>query len=62
MAPANTGLLLVAVATNGAVSVKVTEAVVWQPLASVMVTVNVPAFRLIAVAVVCAGVLFHEYV
>jgi hypothetical protein len=40
----------------------VTFAVEGQAFASVTVTVYVPAANAVAVAVVCAGVVFHEYV
>ena len=40
----------------------VTVAVCIQPLASVTVTVYVPALSPVAVGVVCTGVVFHEYV
>ncbi len=40
----------------------VTLAVFVQPLASFTVTVYVPAQRPVALAVVCTGVVFHEYV
>ena len=40
----------------------VVVAVVVHPLASVTVTVYVPAVKPVAVCVVCTGVVFHEYV
>ena len=39
----------------------VLDAVVVQPLLSVTVTIYVPAAKVVAVAVVCAGDEFHEY-
>ena len=41
-------------------SVMVTFAVCVQLIASVTVTVNVPADKLLAVADVCVGVVFHK--
>ncbi len=43
-------------------AVKVVEQVVVQPLLSVTVTVYVPALKLLIVAVVLIGVVFHAYV
>ena len=55
-------LLLLMLAFSNAGCVMVTIAVSAQPLASVTVAIYVPAARLLAEAVVCAGVVFQLYV
>jgi len=47
-------------ATTAGGSVIVIVAVLVHPFESVIVTIYVPAHRPLAVAVVCAGVVFHE--
>ena len=51
---------LMALVSSAAGWVMVTSSVEMQPLASVMVHVQVPAGRLVAVASVCGGTVFQE--
>ena len=59
--PLHNTLVLATVAVIAVGSVIVVVADVVHPAASVIVTILAPAGKLVAVAVVCTGVVFQEY-
>ena len=60
--PAQDTFVTTAFTAKGVGCVMVTEVVIVHPIPFCIVTVYVPIGKLLAVAVVCAGTVFHRYV